>query len=199
MDTAPDLKEIKRRVYLSYFQDGLWDILLGLFIVGWGLIFILEFTAVMGGFWIALYFLILGLKKWLTYPRTGYIKLAESRKQHMRMVILGTVTFLLGIASLLLFNGGNIPQWVDDYFMFMFGVMTGLVITMLGYWWRVTRWYVYAALIIISSAAYQWAGLSLGLSIIIPGGMIACYGLYKLALFLRRHPKSGPEETDAAF
>ena len=61
MQANVDLKQIKKKVYLSYFQDGLWDILLGLSITGWGLMFVLEFTAIMGGVWVGLYFLILAI------------------------------------------------------------------------------------------------------------------------------------------
>ncbi|MFC2070399.1 hypothetical protein ACFLTB_04415 [Chloroflexota bacterium] len=197
MQADIDLKEIKKKVYISYFQDGLWDILLGLFLVGWGLMFTLEFTAIMGGIWVGMYFITLALKRWLTYPRAGYIKLAEDRKQQMRMVILGTVTFLLGLAVFFLFSTNNRPDWFDEYFMFMFGVMTALVITMLGYWWQITRWYVYSGLVLAASAAHQWLDIPLSLSFIIPGGLIALYGFTLLIRFLRRYPKPTQEEKDA--
>jgi hypothetical protein len=196
MQENVDLKQITKKVYMSYFQDGLWDILLGIYLVGWGLSIWQDLVAVMGGIWVALYFLVLGLKRWLTYPRTGYSKLTDARKQHMRMVILGTVTFLLGLAVLFIFNAGARPAWFDEYFMFMFGVMTAIVISLLGFWWRVTRWYVFSVLIIIFSAAYQWLDLSLGLSFIIPGGLIALFGFYLLVSFLWKYPKITQEEQD---
>ena len=36
MRPETDPKKIKRKVYMSFFQDGLWDIFLGVFLLGWG-------------------------------------------------------------------------------------------------------------------------------------------------------------------
>ena len=119
MQTDIDLKQIQRRVYMSYFQDGLWDILLGVFLVCWGLMVTFDFVAVMGGFWLVFYMLILGLKRWLVYPRAGYIKIAEARRNQIKMVILGAVVFLAGVAVIPIFIIDSRPAWISEYFMLM--------------------------------------------------------------------------------
>jgi hypothetical protein len=197
MQTDIDLKQIQRKVYLSYFEDGLWDICLGIFLVGWGLMFLLEFTAVVGGIWVAVYFLILGLKRWLTYPRAGYIKISGARRQQVRMVILGAVLFLLGLAVFFLFSLATRPAWLGDYFILLFGAMMAVVIAMLGYWWKVTHWYVYAGMVFLAAASHQWLDTPLNLTFIVPGGIIMLYGLVLLVVFLRRYPKSTGKELDA--
>ena len=45
-----NLKEIQRKVYMTFFQDGLWDIFLGLFILGWGLSILTEAAYLPGVF-----------------------------------------------------------------------------------------------------------------------------------------------------
>ena len=195
MQTDIDLKQIQRRVYMSYFQDGLWDILLGVFLVCWGLMVTFDFVAVMGGFWLVFYMLILGLKRWLVYPRAGYIKIAEARRHQIKMVILGAIVFLLGLAVIPIFGVNSRPDWFSEYFMLMLGGMFTLVIIFLAVWWQVYRWYVYAGVVLLAFMSHQWLDTELNLSFFMPGGIIAIYGLVLLVLFLRRYPKNPPEDT----
>jgi hypothetical protein len=193
MQADIDLKQIQRKIYISYFQDGLWDILLGVFLIGWGLVVTYDFVAVMGGIWVFFYFIVLGLKRWLTYPRAGYIKVPEARKQQIRMVILGVVVFLLGLAVIPIFIIDSRPEWFSEYFMLMLGALFALVIVFLGGWWRVTRWYIYAGLVFLAFASHQWLDTELNLSFFIPGGLITICGLVLLVRFLNKYPKQSGE------
>jgi hypothetical protein len=190
MQLDADLKRIQRKVYISYFQDGLWDMLLGVFLLGWGLMVTYDFVAVMGGIWVAFYFMVLGLKRWLTYPRMGYIKIAEARRQQIKMVILGVVLLLLGLAVFFIFAVNSRPAWFSEYFMFIFGVMMTAVIAALGYWWKVARWYLYAVMVFIAFSIHQWLDVPLNLAFIAPGGIITLLGLTLLVRFLRRYPRA---------
>ena len=190
-----DLKQIQRKIYISYFQDGLWDILLGVFLIGWGLMVTYDFVAVIGGIWVAFYFIILGLKRWLTYPRAGYIKIPEARKKQIKMVILGAVVFLLGLAVFLLFTTNSRPEWLDEYFMLMLGAMFALIIVFLAGWWRVNRWYAYAVIVLLAFMSHQWLDTELNLSFFVPGGLITICGLVFLVSFLNKYPKQSGEGT----
>jgi len=196
MQTDIDLKQIQRKVYMSYFQDGLWDILLGVFLVCWGLMVTFDFVPVMGGFWLVFYLLVLGLKRWLVYPRAGYIKIPEARRQQIRMVILGGVVFLAGVAMIPIFVIDSRPEWFSEYFMLMLGAMFTLIIVFLAGWWRVNRWYAYAAMVLLAFMSHQWLDTELNLSFFVPGIIIAVYGLISLYLFLRRYPKKPSEDID---
>ncbi|UCD08475.1 MAG: hypothetical protein JSU79_08960 [Dehalococcoidales bacterium] len=191
-----DLNQVKKKVYLSYFQDGLWDILLGLYLIGWGLSIWQNLVAVMGGMWVVVYFAVLGIKRAVVYPRSGYIKLNEARKQQMRMVILGVVLFLMGFAVFGIFAFTTRPAWLDEYFMFLLISMMAVVIAILGYWWRVTRWYIYGVIVFAGAAAQQWLNMPRELAFFIPGGTIALYGTGLFIRFLRRYPKPSREEQD---
>ena len=195
MSPDVDLKGIKRKTYLSLFQDGLWDILLGCFILGWGLMILLDIATLGGAIAVSFYFIIWGLKRRLTYPRMGYVKIAEARRQTMKILILGIVLFGLGLAVFLLFSQGNRPDWLGEYFMFLFGCMLALVVSIIAYWWQVKRWYAYAALMVTGVAFHQWLGASLPMSFIVPGAIVIIAGLVILVRFLRRYPILPEEAT----
>lgn len=195
MNNLDTLKQVERRIYLTFFQDGLWDMALGLFLLSWGLVIRFYFAGLIGALTVGVYFTVWGLKRWLTYPRLGYARPAGERRQKMKMVLLGTVVFLAGLAIFLLTASGDAPGWFREYFMFIFTGMLALVTTALAAWWRVGRWYSYAGLIILGGAAHQWLGLPVAYAFLIPGGIIAILGGYLLASFLRRYPK--PENPEA--
>ena len=191
-----DLKSIKRKVYMSYFQDGLWDILLGIFLIVWGLMVTFDFVAVMGGFWLVFYMFILGLKRWLVYPRAGYIKIPEARRQQIKMVLLGSVVFLAGVATIPIFIIDSRPAWFSEYFMLILGGMFTLVIIFLAVWWQVYRWYAYAAIILLAFMLHQWLDTELNLSFFVPGGIVTVFGLVLLIRFIRKYPKASGEGID---
>ena len=189
MATDKDLKQIQRKIYLSFFQDGLWDILLGLFILGWGVGILTEMTALIGGWAVAAYFGIWGVKKWLTYPRVGVAVVPQAKKTTTRLLIAGIVVFLLGVMAFVLFSAATTPDWLGKFFIFIFGVIIAAPVLMIGLWWSISRWYVYAALILAGAASHQWFGVPLGYAFITPGAIIILSGLIILLKFLRRYPR----------
>jgi len=72
-----ELRTIERKVYMSFFEDGVWDIFLGLFILGWGLSILTKAAYLPGVSFIGIYFVMWGIKKWLTYPRIGYVRFSS--------------------------------------------------------------------------------------------------------------------------
>ncbi|MFC2034492.1 hypothetical protein ACFLTT_03740, partial [Chloroflexota bacterium] len=174
---------------MSYFQDGLWDIVLGLFLLGWGLTVMFDMPWLPGATFIAFFWLALGLKQKITYPRIGYAKPAEQQKKMIRIIIAGAVTLLLGTAVLLMVVTQGMPQFLHHYFEFLFGTMLSILIVLIGYLWGIIRWYSYAGLLFVSAAFNQWSGLSFELSFIIPGGIILLYGLNIFVRFLQKYPR----------
>jgi hypothetical protein len=193
-----DLKRIQRKVYMSYFQDGLWDILLGAFLLGWGLMLTYDFVAAIGGIWVGFYFIVLALKRWLIYPRAGYIRAAGEQRQKLRLLIMGVVLFMVGLAVFFLFGMGEPPAWLREYFMFLFGSMMAFVIGVLAYWWQVPRWYLYAVLLFIAFVAQQWTDFPLNLAFAVPGTIIALLGVALLVRFLKKYPRLDREDPGAA-
>jgi len=191
-----DTKKVQRKVYMSYFQDGLWDVVLGLFLLSWGFTILFDLPWIPGVAFVAFFYLALSLKQKSTYPRIGYAKPAEHRKQWSRVVIGGAAILLLGIMVFLLVVTGGMPQFLRDYFELLFGTMLAIVIGLIGYWWGIVRWYGYAGLVFALAAFNQWLGLSFELSFIIPGGVVLLYGLIIFVRFLRKYPRVLSEGFD---
>ena len=86
MRPETDPKKIKRKVYMSFFQDGLWDIFLGLFLLGWGFTVWFDLPWLPGAIFVGFFWLVLGLKKKITYPRIGHATPTEQRNRTLKIV-----------------------------------------------------------------------------------------------------------------
>ena len=91
-----DLSNVERKTYLSFHQDGLLDILIGIFILGLGIsmsglhflltfIIMFVFTTSIDSFW--------NVKKSVIYPRLGYVNFSPERraKEKRKLTALATV------------------------------------------------------------------------------------------------------------
>jgi hypothetical protein len=186
-----NLKEIQRKVYMSFFQDGLWDIFLGLFIVGWGLSILTEAVYLPGVSFLGIYFAIWGIKKWLIYPRIGYVRFSATSRRRIttRFVILLIAVLLLGLLVGVLWGIGTRPQWLVDYFPLIFNGMLAAIVCFAAYWARVNRFYLYAALIFLGAVFHLWLGIQWEFGFIVAGSIIVLIGLGILISFLRKYPK----------
>jgi len=190
MTQETDLKAIQRKVYLTFFQDGVWDIFLGIFILGWGLSILTEAAYVPGALFVALYFTVWGIKKWLTYPRIGYVKFSSTNRQRAkaRFVILLGAVLLLGVLMVVLFELDARPQWLADYFPLLFSGMLALIVCSVAYWVGVIRFYLHAVLIFLGAVIHQWFGIEWEYGFIGAGSIIVIIGLTILTGFLRKYP-----------
>ena len=102
MSKQLDIKEMEKKAWLSNFQDGLWDIYLGLIITGMGFPWLGEYfglpetvnvlvTLLSWNFGAMLIFF-LG-KNFITRPRIGYVKFGKIRKK--RNKYLGLFLFIM--------------------------------------------------------------------------------------------------------
>jgi hypothetical protein len=191
------LKEIQRKVYMTFFQDGIWDIFLGLFILGWGLAILTDATYLPGVTFIGLYFAIWGIKKRITYPRIGYARFSATKRRRIttRVVILGVVVLLAGVMAAVLWGIGTRPQWLVDYFSLVFNGMLAAIVCFIAYWARVNRFYAYASLIFLGAVFHVWLGVRWEFGFIGAGGIIVLIGVGILISFLRKYPKM-VEEAD---
>jgi len=207
MENETDLKEIERKVFRSYFNDGLWDIYGGFILLGFGL------TLVTGWDYLILIFaivavLLLLFRKRLIVPRLGQVKFSSERQvKTIRSIIIAMVTLiftaLLGGVFFVLFSTNNVPEWLDawmkDYFFAGIGGMLALLVAIAAYIVGVWRYFVYAILTFI---AYVIAGIIRpnnmeGIPIVAVGGIILISGAVILTHFLRKYPLP-PKEIGSA-
>jgi hypothetical protein len=193
------LKEIQRKVYMTFFQDGLWDIFLGLFILGWGLAILTDLAYLPGVAFIGLYFAIWGVNKRLTYPRIGYARFSETSRRRItaKFVILGVAVMLVGVIMAVLWGIGTRPQWLADYFPLIFNGILAAIVCFVAYWARVKRFYGYAVLIFLGAVFHLWLGTEWEFGFIGAGGIILLIGLGVLIIFLRKYPKMAEEAQNS--
>lgn len=170
--------------------------LLGSFILSWGIDILTDITGLMGVSFIVAYFLVIGLKKWLTYPRTGRVVIPQERRTSVRLLIAGVVVMFLILPVFFIVSISGPPDWLARYIIFILGTIFAAIVCVIGYWWNVSRWYIYAALILAGVAAHQWLGLPVEYGFIIPGVLILISGLAILVYFLRRYPRVTGEVSD---
>jgi hypothetical protein len=188
MAIESDLKAIQRKVYMSFFQDGLWDIVLGCFVLSWGLGILTNTAALTGVWFIAAYFIVLSLKKRMTYPRIGHMKIPEERRTKIRLTIAGAVILVAGVMAFVFAELGIAPS-LRAYYMFLLGAIIAAVVCLIAYWWKINRWYAYAAAILVGVSFHQWQNVSLEWSFIIPGIIILASGIALFIRFLHHYPK----------
>jgi len=200
-----NLKEIERKAYLSYHQDGLLDIFIGMFIFAFGLYILSEsdfpIIAVLPALLVPVW---ASVKKKITYPRIGYVKFGKStktRRTKSMLLLSGVLTLLLGFGVFLTITlrRGPLPLWLivmGAYGMIIAGGIVAAILGVVAYINGINRLYVYAAmffamystghfLVIIPGfdAFQKIAVVNIPLGVIILG-----YGLYLLSRFLHEHP-----------
>jgi hypothetical protein len=199
----------KRIVQLTNYEDGLWDILLGLVML---LLSIYPITRELLGpelnlvlFLVALAILVIGLsaaRRYISTPRLGYAKQRRTPTTKLLVALMaGLVLLTLGCVIATLLSPGWIPQisssstasWISDLAVeiaVMFA-MVGLF-SLLGYLFGVTRLFVYGWLLggayLLSVALTRGQDVSFNLPLAIASGIIIGTGIVLLVRFIRKYP-----------
>ncbi|MFC2014362.1 hypothetical protein ACFLUP_00005, partial [Chloroflexota bacterium] len=200
-------KELERKVFSSYFKDGLWDIYGALMLLGFALTMVTGWDYLMLAFGVLSVALLL-LRRRIIVPRLGQVKFSSDRQTKTKRSILiavvtGTLTMITGMIFFVLHSLNRIPIWLDiwmgDYFLAAFGGMLALLIAVAASVVGVWRYYVYAALTFI---AYFLANVLRpydleGIPIFMAGIIILIIGVVILMRFLRKYPLVPQEICDA--
>ena len=196
------LAEREQTDYLQYHGDGLLDIFIGLWLVGFGLWILVDnavFIAMIPIFCVPVW---RSIKKSITARRMGYLDftpMSNARGTLMGIMLVIVLSLALGmVLGLVVFRGqaaGDTPPWLlaavawvrahgtlalGLFGAFLFGVsaaMSGL-----------KRLYAYALLTVIIAAGGYLLGVSLSQTIVLLGIVVSLSGTMLLLRFLRRYP-----------
>jgi hypothetical protein len=199
MSAELNMKEIERQVYLSYSEDGLVDIAIGVVITAWGLMLTQEPSGLIG---------VLGLlgmgvwyfgKRLITIPRIGVIEPSPKMERKLSnlaifLVVLGLVVF----AGILLSRaaGGLV---ISDYSLAILGLVLAGGVALVAYLLNAARIYLYAVILFASFAGGEILAKSVttfdafALSVILGGGLILLSGIIVLVRFMRKYPRQQME------
>jgi hypothetical protein len=199
------LKEIERKAYRSFFQDGLWDISWGIWLFVWALVPVLESKGFSKYWGYPVFFfspLIIALgKKYITIPRLGLVKFNRERqvKREKLFIIIALMVLLcvvlLGISSkyVLDLKGGLM---VLDIIM---GLMIGTFLSVTAFFMEYNRLYLYAIIVGIGLPGIKIIRQYVGnptdhiLMFGIPSVIIMAFGLIMLVRFIVKYPITSEE------
>ena len=208
MSVNLDLKEIERRANHAAFQDGLMEILMGLFLFFYG--GTLATNNLPLGFALILVAVFLGkpiierIKKQYIYPRTGYVKLPEdphtTGKGIAISVVIMVVTLLgaMGISMAIL---GQEPG-LDFFLTYIVPPASGFMLAIGPYWlgqtYGLVRGYVLAVLFVLGGIAMPVFSIAsgyeaVGLLCTVVGLIALVTGTMMFVRFIRKHPISNHE------
>jgi hypothetical protein len=199
----PNLKEIERRAYMSYHQDGLLDIFAGLYILGFGLgvyvdiIWEFGFGVIMPAILVAAVLPIwIAAKRKITMPRIGFVNFGIRGATKITALFIGLMVAGLGAFSVFIlatFQGG-LRQWLDLIFqngMIIVGVGSLAVCILFGYSMGLKRLYAYGLLALIALVIGHFVGIFFAYILMALGTTVMVMGVALLIGFVRKYPLQG--------
>lgn len=199
---SPDgLAGIENRAWLRVFEDGLWDIGIGLILVGFGLPVLFDFPYVAAIGPVLAIVLLQDVKRRLIEPRIGRVRFAPRRQQQAKRIrVLLAVLVVLGGVVLAFMTwvlreaAPGWAVWIGGHFVAVLGLIWGAAMALAGWAVEFRRLYVYGLLVVGSLLASDIsAGYSLGLALSAVGAVILAVGTFLLVRFLHRYPRLSAE------
>jgi len=210
MTTPIDLKALERRAFRATFQDGLWDIMLGLNFLILSLVPLFEMRGLARpvGYLIVFALLIpvwvgfVYLKKHLTAPRLGYVTFSQERQRRGRQARLALGMVVVATLVLLVLTIWGVFEEMAatvGFSFLMVGALFVVSFSLLAYYLDYPRLYVYGWLLACEYPLSVWLESQTGQSFpngsTLIGALIALIGLATLVRFLRQYPLPRAEKT----
>jgi hypothetical protein len=203
MNAKLHLKQLRRKAYLGYHQDGIIDLLIGATIIGFGFWRMTDNIVFTSLSWLS-FSLYVGLKRMVTIPRFGYVRFDEVQRKTQISIGLGLLIILmLAIGGLLFFARPDqlSPEMLTFMRKFHEFVMSGIgaaTMILFGLLFGITRIVGYGIFMLIS----LWFAIQIGfpgdLTLLTIGGLILIVGFILLANFIRRYPVQSTESENGA-
>jgi hypothetical protein len=205
VNEEPNLKEIERRAYMSYHQDGLLDIFAGLYILGFGLGIFMDIIwdfgmgviLIPGGLIAVALPIWIAVKRKITMPRIGFVKFGPAGGTSKLMAIfIGLAVAGLGfflVFTLATFQSGS-RQWLDFIFqngMLIVGFGSLAVCILFGYSMGLKRLYAYGLLAAVSLVIGHFLGIFFAYILFALGITVMVTGVAVLINFVRTYPLKG--------
>jgi MFS family permease len=195
------LKSVDRKIFKTYFEDGLIDMFLAAFVLMFALGPFLsrplgDFWASMIflPFWGVVYLLLWVIRRRVVAPRIGSVKWGEMRKKKLRT---GTIIlFVINVIFLILGLVSFFAPIASGYAMSIrFSVMMLILFTAAGYMLDFNFLYVYGILAALAMPVGEWLYQTVGFSHhgfpVVFGTLSAIMfarGLYKFITFVKETP-----------
>lgn len=207
MSAQVDLKEIEKNAFKSNFEDGLWDIYLGLLLLLMGFGPIFDMVQVPESWETLLFLLFVGgtlaafiaMKKFVIAPRLGLVTFsAERKRKKTKVALVLSLSVLLGVVMYLVavfWEQGSLNPFGDNRWLLpagLFFVQSVIVFSVMAYYLDYTRAYLYGWLFGLSFglniALSELYGISWPVFTYLSAGIMIGIGLVLFIQFMRSHP-----------
>ena len=213
MTSNMDMQAIRRRVWAIYFEDGLFEIFLGLALILGGAVLFSSSAGILAPIMISWGLAFQVAKKRYIAPRVGYVKPSSERsKGGLATLItlalaLGVLVFALIVARQRGYTVGAgtwllaAVDWAFDRLPIALGLILAGVFGLFAYQARSARLAAYAILFGLGGVVFWLLKLDLAdqskLFLMSCGAVLLVAGAIRFARFLRSHPilpEVGPDE-----
>jgi hypothetical protein len=190
MASADIVKATKKRIYTAYHEDGLIDVFVGSFPIIFSMLLLID-LGWMAGIWFVLIIpMYATAKNVLTVPRIGYVKLEETRRKSIG-ILLGSVLAVFGLFVFAFFD--FIPKgfwdWMEANFIIIAAVTFALILLTVGVVFHVRRFFIYAIAALGIIPIGDAIGLEFFQVMLILGIVIEVSGMIVIYQFIRSHPR----------
>ena len=211
MTKRTSLREIEKKTYMSYHQDGLLDIFVGIYVLLFGIgILLLTMTDFSTWFLIPAIFPALMIPVWIsakkriTMPRIGYVNFGVRGATKMMAIFIGLMVFGLGAFMVFGLGASMGEEWaltLRDFFisnsMLIIGIGAAVVSSLFAYTMGLKRLYGYGLLIFVLFFIGYFIAIPFEYFLVTIGFVISITGFVLLMRFLQKYPLPQGEPVNA--
>ena len=212
-----DLKQIERNVYTTFHQDGLIDLFLGFIMLVSILSSSLDASGISDSIRIAIYvplMVVLGPvlymlgKKYISFPRMGYVKPGSKQKRKRRKIIFSIITAILVTLVILTMvmgnkSGGTTPMLGKFWSSAMVTLIIISIFSIIAFVLMTPRFYLLGIIVAMSEPLYRLLKEFTRIKYIgviaygIPAVLLIILGVVVLKRFINKYPL--PKADDVNF
>lgn len=203
MNENYDLKKLEKKTASVIFQDGIFDMSLGLVLIAFGIASLLynKLSDPWDGLFGFLLYLVIAVplflvQAFITKPRLGVVKYStERKKKNMIIISIGVIILLSNVIVLILFFVDVIQFSWNSYLMaILFGLIPLIIFTLMAYFMEFKRLYIIGTLFSIAFTlkeilTLQGFNLIGNIVFISLGVIIVTIGIACLIQFFKKYPK----------
>jgi hypothetical protein len=182
-----DLKELEKKVWLTYFQDGFWDILFGIMMIMGAIRALTDNVVFTFLILVGVLVPILG-KKYITFPRLGIVRFNQNLRFQQKKLVFAFIVAIMIVISLVFLSIGRVGIFDGRSSPFM-ALLLALVLGMLAYFLDYWPLLLYGLMMATTEIVWGIYGRPTGPYLELVFGCTALFiGLTMLIRFLNRYP-----------
>jgi len=209
MNKKMSLREVEKRTYMSYHQDGLIDIFVGVYILLFGagilLLTVADFStwfvipaifpAIMVPIWIS-------VKRRITMPRIGYVKFGSRGANKLMAIFIGLMVAGLGVFMVFSFVSSSqawaltLRNLIITNSMIIIGISAAVISSLFAYTMGLKRLYAYGLLTLVLFLTGHFITIPFEYFLLTIGLVIFVNGFVLLIQFTRKHPLPQGDEAN---